>query len=404
MPMPHHKFFAQNLLETQPETRFVSPKFGKLYIGIPKETTLQENRVPLVPSSVAVLTGRGHRVVVESMAGIKSHYTDHEFSEAGAEIAYTREKVFAAHVLLKIAPPNLEEIDLMHPHQIVISPLQVPTVTEEYLNRLRQKRVTALAMEYIKDEPGYFPIVRIMSEIAGQCAILTAAELLSSDNGGVGILLGGISGVPPAKVVILGGGVVAEFATRTAMGLGAEVRIFDNNIHKLMRLQTQLGRQLYTSALNPVQLEEQLRTADVAIGAIHSSSGRTPLIVREETVAKMKQGSVIIDVSIDQGGCFETSQLTSHDKPTFRQYDVIHYCVPNIPSRVPRTASNAVSNILTSILLRCESAGNMERLLANHAGLMNGIYICKGNLTNKYLSQQFNMKYTHIELVFTANL
>jgi alanine dehydrogenase len=277
-------------------------------------------------------------------------------------------------------------------------------VTEEYVHRLRHKRVTAIAMEYMRDEREQYPLVSIMSEIAGQCAMLTAAELLSSDNNGVGIMLGAVSGVPPAKVVILGAGVVAEFATRTAMGLGAEVRIFDDQIHRLMRLQSKLGRQLYTSVITPELLEAELRTADVAIGAIHSSLGRAPMIVSESMVSKMKQGSVIVDVSIDQGGCFATSRLTSHDKPTFKFHDVIHYCVPNIPSRVPRTASKAISNILTSILLRCADTGSIDKMLSMHVGLMNGIYIYRGHLTNKYLSQRFNIKYTHIELLITGNI
>ncbi len=394
---------AQNLLQTQEQLMPVEKKKGGIYIGIPKETTLQENRVALVPSSVLTLTSRGHRVVVEAGAGEQSHFSDHEYSEAGAEIAYSAEKVYQADVILKVAPPTLDEIDYFHPHQILISPLQAPIITEEYVNKLRQKRVIALAMEYIKDEVGTYPIVRTMSEIAGVSAMLSATELLSTSRGGIGVLLGGITGVPPAKVVILGGGVVAEFATRVAIGLGAEVRIFDNNIYKLMRLQTQVGRQLYTSVIDPSVLERELMTADAAIGAIHSGNGRSPLIVTEDMVRKMKSGSVIIDVSIDQGGCFETSRVTTHEKPTFRFHDVIHYCVPNIASRVPRTASNAISNIMTPILLRSEQHGSLYNLLTSSHGLLNGIYVFKGSLTNHYLSERFKMRFTSIELLITGN-
>ena len=394
----------QSLLQTQEQLMPVEQKKSGLYIGIPKETTLQENRVALTPSSIQTLTGRGHRIVVETGAGEQSNFTDHEFSEAGAEIAYTVEKVYQADVIIKVAPPTLDEIDYFHPHQIIISPLQAPIITEEYVNKLRQKRVIALAMEYIKDDVGSYPIVRIMSEIAGLSAMLTAAELLSTARGGIGVLLGGVAGVPPAKVVILGAGVVAEFATRVALGLGAEVRIFDNNIYKLMRLQNQVGRQLYTSALDPTVLMRELITADAVIGAIHSGSGRAPVIVNEDMVRKMKPGSVIIDVSIDQGGCFETSKITSHEKPTFRFHDVIHYCVPNIASRVPRTASTAISNIMTSFLLRSEQYGSLYNLLISSQGLMHGIYVFKGSLTNQYLSERFKMRYTSIELLITSHI
>ncbi len=395
---------AQSYVQTQEQLQTIEKKRSGLYIGIPRETTLQENRVALIPSSVATLTARGHRVVIETGAGVPANFTDHEYSEAGAEIAYTAEKVYKAEIILKVAPPTLDELELCQINQIIISPLQAPIITEEYINKMRQKRVIALAMEYIKDEVGSFPIVRIMSEIAGLSAMLTAAELLSASRGGIGVLLGGIAGVPPAKVVILGAGVVAEFATRVALGLGAEVRIFDNNVYKLMRLQNQVGRQLYTSAIDPSVLSRELMTADAVIGAIHSEKGRAPMIVTESMVQKMKAGSVIIDVSIDQGGCFETSYVTSHDKPTFRYHDVIHYCVPNIASRVPRTASNAISHILTPILLRSEQFNGIQNLLTQSKGLLNGIYTYKGSLTNRYLSERFNMRFTSIELLIPGNI
>ena len=282
IPIP--KEFTGSMYETQTEMLQVQRKPNKLYIGIPKEITLQENRVSLVPSSIATLIAHGHRVVVETDAGERSSYSDHDYSEAGADIAFSAEQVYKADIIIKVAPPTLEEIDLMHPDQILISPLQLPIITAEYINKLRRKRVIALAMEYIKDESETFPVVRIMSELAGISAMLTAAELLTSTSGGKGVLLGGISGVPSAKVVILGAGIVAEHATRTALGLGAEVRIFDNNIYKLKRIQNYVGQQLYTSAIIPRYLEQELLTADVAIGAMHSKSGRTPVIVSEEMV------------------------------------------------------------------------------------------------------------------------
>lgn len=391
--------------QTQTETLAVATKAEELFIGIPKEITLQEKRVALVPSGVHTLTGRGHRVLVETQAGVSSSFSDHAYSECGAEIAYSAQEVYRkARIIIKVAPPTLDEIDMMQEGSILVSPLQLPIINAEYLYRLKHKRIIALAMEYLQNEEGVFPIVRIMSEMAGISAIQTAAELLSTGTGGPGILLGGISGVPSAKVVILGGGVVAEYATRSAIGMGAEVRIFDDNIHKLMRLQNSVGRQLYTSAMNPIYLRRELLTADVAIGAIHAEDGRTPIVVSEEMVRSMRSGSVIIDVSIDQGGCFATSELTSLDRPTFRKHEVTHYCVPNIASRIGQTASIAVSNILTPLLLRAEGARNFEHFIFKHAGLRHGVYTFRGCLTNRYLSKRFEMRHTDIDLLMTSGM
>jgi len=402
IPIP--KSLTQGHLETQESLLEIQREPDGLFIGIPRESIMQENRVALVPSSVRTLTGQGHRILMETGAGVKSRFTDNEYSEAGAEMVATKREVYEADVILKVSPPTIEEIDLMRPNQILISPLHLPILTAEYINKLRKKKVIALAMEYIQDASGSYPVVRIMSELAGMAAMLTGAELLSNSAGGKGVLLGGISGVPPAKVVILGAGMVAEYAVRTALGLGAEVRIFDNNIYKLKRIQDQVGRQLYTSAINPVYLEDELVQADLAIGAIHSPSGRTQVIVNEDLVIKMKPGSVIVDVSIDQGGCFATSEITTLDKATFVKHDVIHYCVPNIASKYPRTASIAVSNILTPLILRAAETGGMEPLLYSHRGLRHGIYVYKGSLTNTYLGKRFDIKSTDIDLLITSIL
>ncbi len=396
--------FTASELQPQEEVLAVMRKKKKLFIGIPKESFFQENRIALVPSSVATLVGHGHRVVIERGAGDKSNYVDQEYSEAGADIAYDPKQVFEADVIIKVAPPSIEELEYFKPNQIIISPMHLPMVTPDYLMKLKQKRVIALAWEYIKDQVGSFPFVRIISEMAGISAMLTSAELLSNSSGGQGILLGGITGVPPCKVVILGAGVVAEYATRTALGLGADVRIFDNNIHKMMRLQHLLGRRLYTSSINSDALNKELSDADVAIGAIHSSTGRAPVVVSEDMVSQMKAGSVIMDVSIDQGGCFATSRVTTHEKPTFREYGVIHYCVPNIASRVSQTASKAVSNILTPILLQAEGTGGIERLIYESPGLRHGVYSYKGCLTNDYLGEKFQIKVTSLDLLLSSNL
>ncbi len=393
---------SKGTYETRPETLEIEQPHQKLLIGVPKEEFMQENRVALVPSAVSSLVANGHRVIVQKGAGKKANYSNRDYAEVGAELTDSKEEVFKSAFLVKVAPCTREEIDLLHPQQVLFSPLQIPLIDREYIVALQKKKVIAIAMEYLMDRDGSFPIVRIMSEMAGLSAILTAAKLLTYKEGGNGVLLGGISGVPPAKVVILGAGVVGEFATRTAVGLGAEVRIFDNNIYKLMRIQHRIGRQLYTSALNPVFLKREIENADVVIGAIHSKTGRSPVVVTEDMVEKMKKGSVVIDVSIDQGGCIETSRITTHDRPTFEKHGVLHYCVPNIASSVPRTASVAISNILIPILIRAGETHNLQNLFSRDSGLRHGVYIYKGLLTNAYLSEVFKLKYTNLELLITS--
>lgn len=391
------------MLSTQEQLVDLNATGDKLFLGIPKEERMQENRVSLTPNAVAMLVAHGHRVIIEKGAGKRSFYDDDAYNEAGGEIIENKREIFKANIILKVAPPTIEEIELMPGDQMLISPLHMPLVTEEYLQTLKNKHITALAMEYLKDNNGSFPIVRILSEIAGLSAVLTAAELLSIASQGRGVLLGGIAGIPPAKVLILGAGVVGEFATKAALGLGASVRIFDNNIYKLMRLQNSVGVPLHTSVLNPKYLEYQLKSADVVIGAIHSKTGRAPMVVSEEMVMKMKQGSVIVDISIDQGGCFETSEVTTHDHPTFVKHGVIHYCVPNIASKVPRTSSSAISNIIAPLLLSTSEIQNVEEMLFANPGLKHGVYTYKGHCTNEYLSQRFNMKYFDINLLLTSS-
>ncbi len=395
-------FFAEGQYQTQTETLELSSKSKSISIGIPKEETNDENRIALVPNSIRTLIGYGHKVNIESGAGEDSKYSDHDYSEAGAIIEYSKEEVFKSDVIVKVAQPSLEEIKLLHPNQILISPILLPKMTEEYLLALKRKRVIAMAMEYLQSEDGSFPLVRIMSEIAGMASIFTAAELLSYSQGGRGVLLGGVSGVPPAKVVILGAGVVGEFATKTALGLGASVRIFDNQISKLMRIQNIIGRHLHTSTFNPVYLGYQLVSADVVIGAVHSKTGRSPILVTEDMVSKMKAGSVIIDVSIDQGGCIETSEVTTHSKPISIKHDVVHYGVPNIASKVPRTASMAISNIITPLLIKTGEYGSVENMLYDTKAIRHGVYCYKGALTNEYLSKRFNMKYQDINLLLAS--
>ena len=395
---------AQFGMSPQEAPALMRTRSSKLFIGVPKEKTFQEKRVALTPESVSILVSNGHRVMIETKAGKGAHFTDNDYSEAGAEIVENHEQVFEAEIVLKVAPLSEDEISLLKMHQILISPIHLPTLAADYIQKLMAKKITALAIEYMKDESGTFPFVRSISEIAGSTVIVMAAEYLSNANNGQGILLGGISGVPPAKVVILGAGVVGEFAARTALGLGANVKVFDNTIYKLMRLQNNIGFRVYTSSMYPDVLLEEIATADVVVGAIHSESGRSPILVTEEMVQQMKKGSVIMDVSIDQGGCFETSEITTHENPTFKKYGVIHYCVPNIASRVARVASYANSNIIYSRLLKSSEFGGFEKFLHYDVASRHGVYIYRGRLTNKYLSERFNIKYTEIDLLFASKM
>ena len=396
--------FSKHQLMTQESPVKLEKNKQELIIGVPKETIMQENRVALVPNSVKYLLLQGHRVLIASGAGEKANYSDLDYTEAGAEIVKENKEVYRADIIIKTAPPTIKELDCFQKDQLLISPLQIPMVTKEYLEKLQEKRVIAIAMEYMQSEDKSFPVVRIMSEIAGVVAILTAAEYLSNSPESRKVLLGGISGVPPAKVVILGAGIVAEYATNTALSLGASVRIFDDDINRIMRLQNRINQQLHTSTINPIYLQYQLLSADVLIGAIHSPSGRSPIVVTEEMVSKMKPGSVIIDVSIDQGGCIETSRITTHDDPVYEKHGVVHYCVPNIPSKVARTASIAISNILTPLIIKAGTMNSYEALLFQNAGLRNGVYSYKGSITNEYLAESFGMKHTNLDLLLTYGM
>ena len=390
-------------LATQVESLQVGKSRKRIVLGIPNDCSSEEKRTALTSTAVKSLTQHGYNIRIESGAGKGAFINDIDFTESGAEIVYSKEEIFNCDIILKIAPLKEEELKYLRPDQVVISPLHIPNVTASYLDTLKQKRVLALAMEYIKDKSGFFPIVRMMSEMAGIGAIHIASELLSTTNNGKGILLGGITGVEPAKVVIIGAGVVAEYASKAAMGLGAEVRIFENKIYKLKRIQNLLGNRVFTSTINSEAFQREILEADVVIGAMHSKSGRSLMVVSEETVQKMKEGSVIVDVSIDQGGCFATSELRSLKNPSFVKHGIIHYCVPNIASIVSKTATVAMSNILTPLLIEAMTNGGLEHLLTRNTTLKNGVYMYKGCLTNKYLGKRFRIKSTDINLFLSSS-
>ncbi len=388
--------------ETLEETLDVKPKGEQLHIGIPKETAFQENRIALTPDAVGVLVSNGHQVVIEHNAGEAAHYHDKDYSEAGAKIVYEKAEVFKAPLLVKSAPVVEEDLKFLQQNQLLVSPIHLSAMKSEFLEKMMEKKITAFSFENLKDDSGTYPIVRSMSEIAGSAVMLIAAQYLSSANHGKGVLLGGISGIPPTKVIILGAGIVGEFAARAALALGASVKIFDNSVYRLKRLQNNIGHRLWTSVIEPKILAKQLKTCEVAVGALSSQSGRTPIVVTEDMVSNMRTGSVIIDVSIDRGGCFETSEITTHEHPVFLKYGVIHYGVPNIPSGFARTASQAISSVLMPLLLEASEEGGFENLIWHQLHLRSSIYLFKGALTDFHLSQRFDLKFTDLNLLFAS--
>ena len=393
----------QAMMQPQESMLEVKAQKNQLYIGIPKEVSFQENRIPLTPLSVALLVNNGHNIILESNAGQAANFSDKDYSEQGALIVYDTQKVYEADIIIKIAPPTMAEIAMMKPGQILISALQISTLKQECLQALLAKKITALCFEHLQDEGGSLTVVRAMSEIVGATSILIAAEYLSNVFEGKGLMLGGITGVPPTEIVILGAGTVGEYAARTAISLGAEVKVFDPSIYKLRRLQNNIGTRVFTSVVQPIVLEKAVTTCDVAIGALRAEDGRSPCIISETTVSKMKRDSVIIDVSIDQGGCFETSEITNHTHPVFRKYDVIHYCVPNIASRVARTATYALTNIFAPILLDIGEQGGLKNVIWQNAGVRNAVYIYQGHLTSKYIGERFSIPTKDLDLLIVSN-
>lgn len=388
--------------ETQEEVLDIPHGSKPLLIGIPKEIAFQENRIGLTPDAVSVLVANGHDVMVETLAGSGSRYTDIDYADAGAHIVFEKEEVYKCPILVKTAPPVEADLPYLQMHQTIISPLHLSALKKELIEKLMAKKITALAIENIKDENQNYPILRSMGEIAGSAVMLIAGQYLSNFNQGKGVLLGGVSGVPPTKVVIIGADIVGEFATRNALALGASVKVFDNNVSRLQRLQNNLGQRVWTSVLEPKILAKQLKTCEVAVGALRNEFGRAPIVVTEEMVAAMRPGSIIIDVAIDRGGCFETSELTNHESPIIIKHEVLHYGVPNIPSGFARTASQAISNVLMPLLIQIGDQGGLEEIIWQQVHLREGIYLYKGSLTDFYISEKFNLKFMDLNLLIAS--
>ncbi|WP_069133400.1 alanine dehydrogenase [Rhodohalobacter halophilus] len=376
-----------------------------LKIGLPKETSNDERRISLTPGGVSVLAANGHEIYVEKNAGVDAHFSDSEYAEAGAEIAHSAEELFRkSEMIVKVAPPTKTELNWMQPNQVLLSALHLGHTSHDFLNTLIQKGVCAIGYEYIKGRDNEFPIVRMMHEITGSMAVQIAAHYLENGSDGQGIMLGGISGIPPATVAILGAGITGEYAARTALGYGAQVFVMDNDLAMLRRLENSFDRRIITATANHQYLSTALEFADVVIGAAMTEGERAPCWVTDPMVQSMKSGSVIVDTVIDQGGCISTSVPTTHSNPVFRKYDVVHYCVPNIPSNVARTATYALNNVIVPYLVELGDAGGIEECLWENTALRNGAYIYKKHLTKKGLAEQFEMPYRDIEMLIASQI
>ncbi len=399
---PSQEFpFAKGLMP-QEEMLEVRKQTQKLVIGIPKESDETESRMPLTPEAVELLVGQGHEIIIEKEAGKLANYSDNDYSEKGAQIVDTKQEVFKCQIILKISPLLHNEIEILSENQIVLSSLHLTPNGGNLIRSLMQKRTTAIAFESIRDNDGAYPLVRAMSSIAGSTSILVAAEYLSNVNQGKGVMLGGVSGITPTEVVILGAGTAGEFAARAALGLGANVKLFDDSIKRLMEVQDILGQRLYTSIFHKQVLERVLKTADVVIGTVQPEENKGKLMITEDQVKLMKNGSVIVDLSIDRGGCFETSEVRNHKDPAYVKHGVIHYCVPNITARVARTSSIAISNVFTPMLIEIGDSGGIKQHLKDNAGLRHGVYIYNGILTNSYLGNLYNIPSRDINLLMAA--
>ena len=376
---------------------------NRLLIGIPRERNKDERRLILTPEAVDMLTGCGHRVLVESGAGLGINYSDNHFSEAGAEIVSTAAEVFQADIILKVLPPLEAEVALMRPRTTLFSMIQLNLFTQEAYELMMAKRINAIAYELIADDHKKYPVLNVISEIEGTASITIASELLSNVQGGKGILLGGIPGVSPTEVVIVGAGNAGPVAARAALALGASVKVFDDDINKLRTIQQVLGQGLFTSTFHPNVLQNAFRSADVVIGAMRYINTRHRYVIAEELVRTMKKGALVIDLRINQGGCFETTCCLSPEEPTvFEQYGVLHYCKPNISNRVARTASMAFSNIFVPLLLFYGDAGSIQGLIKADSGFRSGVYMYCGKPVNSYVSNHFNLSSNSLDLYLSA--
>ncbi|WP_319479846.1 alanine dehydrogenase [uncultured Draconibacterium sp.] len=391
----------KNMLLPKEEMLEVKKKGKKIRIGVPSDLSKVEYRVPLSPQAVDLLVSYGHEILIERDAGKAASYSNEDYQKAGATIAETKEETFQCDIILRIAPFDCDEIDSLRGNQVIISNMQIQAHCNESIQKMMQKKVTTIAFEYLENEEGFLPFVHQMSQIAGVTSITIASEYLSNSRNGKGVLFGEVTGVTPAELVIIGTSTAAEYAARAALGLGIFVKVFDTSVYELSKLEEKLGRRIFTSVFYPKVLRKALISADAVIGA---TSFNTPpkFKVSESLVKQMKEGSVIIDLNVSQGGCFETSKCTDFNNPTYTKHGVVHYCVPNTPAMVARTASISLSNILIPILLAIGDNGGVENYIKVSKGFRKGVYIYHGILTNHDVGRMFNIPSKDIDLLLAV--
>ena len=364
-----------------------------MVIGVPKEIKDHEYRVSLTPDSAASLCQKGHDVWIEPSAGVGSGFTDDEYRKVGAIIANSKAEVFEkSELILKVKEPMVSECALFRPGHVLFTYLHlaaVPDVTKELLGR----KVTAIAYETTEAKDGSLPMLRPMSEIAGRMSIQIGAHYLEKTHGGRGVLLGGVPGVEPGRVVVLGAGVVGASAVRMAVGLGAQVTVINLDIERLRVLDDQYHGRIVTRAASPAAIEEAVCSADLVIGAVLVPGAKAPKLVSRVLVSQMRPGSVIVDVAVDQGGCIETTRPTTHSDPVYLLEGVIHYCVANMPGIVPRTSTYALTNATMPYLLRLASEG-VERAIRSDPGLAKGVNLKEGKVTHSGVAESHGLPFT----------
>ncbi len=382
-----------------------SEEHESLRIGVPREVGNEEQRVALAPSGTGTLVANGHEVYVEEGAGHEAHFQNDEYASAGAELVKDPDDLYdRSDLIVKVGPPMEDERESLQEGQVLLSALNLGGTTPEFLHHLMRLKITGIGFEFIRDPDGTFPLVRMMHEITGSMSIQIAGRYLESNEGGKGVMLGGISGVPPATVVILGADVIGEWAARTALGYGAHVIVLDTELGALRALEHSLDRNITTAVAGEQYLRQAVGSADVVVGAMMASGERSPLLVTEDMVASMSPGGVVVDAVMDQGGCIETSRPTTHSDPVYRRHDIIHYCVPNMPSNAARTASYSLTHVLVPYLLRIGEAGSINEALWQDEGLRNGTYVYRQHLTKKSLATMFGMSHRDIELLIASGI
>lgn len=377
---------------------------NRILIGIPKEDQKKEKRLALTPEAVDMITEAGHLVILEKEAGMGINYSDAAYVEAGAHIVSTAAEVYqASNLIFKINPPTLAEIEWMKSRSTICSMLQMPSFSSDILKAMTAKKLSGIGYELLSNSQHNFPVRNSISEIEGAASISVASELLSNVHGGKGILMGGIPGVSPTEVVIIGAGIAGRTAARAAMGLGASVKVFDSEICKLRESQDALGQALFTSVFQPHVVANAFKSADVVIGAMRYIDSPTRHIISEEMIRTMKKGSLVIDLRINQGGCFETTCFIPEGQPEiFERHGVLHFCVPNLSSRVARTTSMALSNIFAPLIISMGDMGGLINMTKADSGFRSGIYMYTGKVTNQYVARHFNMPLNDIGLFLTG--